>query len=38
MGFMKQILIKANFDKKKAEKILNSDKPNAYQKSKKQTK
>lgn len=30
MGFIKQLLIKANFDKKKAEKMLKSNKPNSY--------
>lgn len=30
MGFMKQILIKANFEKKRAELMLKSDKPDAY--------
>ena len=29
---MKQILIKAKFETKRAEKILKSNKPNAYQK------
>lgn len=32
MGFMKQTLIKAGFEKIKAEKILKSDKPGAYEK------
>jgi hypothetical protein len=31
MGFMKQLLIKANLEKRKAEKMLKSDKPNAYE-------
>ena len=31
---MKQILIKANFEKARAEKILKSDKPDVYQKKK----
>jgi hypothetical protein len=31
MGFLKQLLIKANFEKKRAEKMLKSDKPNAYE-------
>jgi hypothetical protein len=37
MGFMKSILIKANFEKKRAEKILKSDKPGAYEKKPKKT-
>jgi len=37
MGFLKQLLIKANFEKKKAEKMLRSDKPNAYEKKRKLT-
>ena len=28
---MKQLLIKANFEKKRAEKMLKSDKPNSYE-------
>jgi hypothetical protein len=31
MGFLKQILIKAEFKKEVAEKILLSDKPHAYE-------
>ena len=31
MGFLKQLLIKAGFEKARALKILNSDKPGAYE-------
>jgi hypothetical protein len=30
MGFLKQLLIKANFEKKRANKMLKSDKPDSY--------